>query len=99
MTQPGDADEATPTDEQPADAAEQTTAEETTAEEEQAAADEQVTVDAFDLDGDGKVSLTEDWRAEIGIVDARAEELADKPGVKGKVARAVHRLLDKFDND
>jgi hypothetical protein len=93
MTQPGDADEATPTDEQPADAADETSAEE------QAAADEQVTVDAFDLDGDGKVSLTEDWRAEIGIVDARAEELADKPGVKGKVARAVHRLLDRFDND
>jgi hypothetical protein len=98
MTQPGDADEATPIDEQPADAAEETTADERSAEE-QAAADEQVTVDAFDLDGDGKVSLTEDWRAEIGIVDARAEELAEKPGVKGKVARAVHRLLDRFDND
>ena len=31
-------------------------------------------LEAYDLDGDGRVSLTEDVRAELGMLDARACE-------------------------
>jgi hypothetical protein len=66
---------------------------------EAAEAADEAALEAYDLDGDGRISLTEDVRAELGMVDARAEELAEKPGIKGKVAKAAHRLLDKLDND
>jgi hypothetical protein len=56
-------------------------------------------LEAFDLDGDGRISVTENARAELGIVDAQAEEMGDEPGLKGKIGRAAHRLLDKLDND
>jgi len=56
-------------------------------------------LDAFDLDHDGKISLVEDIRAEIGLVDARLEALAAEHGVKGKLAEGAHRILDKLDND
>jgi hypothetical protein len=56
-------------------------------------------LEAYDLDGDGRVSLTENVRAELGMIDARAEEVAEEPGIKGKIAEAGHRLLDKLDND
>ena len=62
------------------------------------AADE-AALEAYDLDGDGRISLTEDVRAELGMIDAHAAEEAEKPGFKGKVAKAAHRLLDKLDND
>lgn len=66
---------------------------------EDARAPDQAALDAYDLDGDGRISLTEDVRAELGMIDARAEALAEQPGVKGKIAKAAHRLLDKLDND
>lgn len=56
-------------------------------------------VDAYDLDEDGKISLVEMERARLGVVDARMEELADEGGVKGKLAEAAHKVLDKIDND
>ena len=55
-------------------------------------------LEAYDLDGDGRISLTEDVRAELGMIDAQAAEAAEV-GFKGKVAKAAHRLLDKLDND
>ena len=60
---------------------------------------EEAALEAYDLDGDGRISLSEEVRAGLGIADAHAEELADEPGLKGKVAGAAHRLLDKLDND
>ena len=43
--------------------------------------------------------MTENVRAELGMIDAHAEEVAEQPGLKGKIAKATHRLLDKLDND
>jgi hypothetical protein len=60
---------------------------------------EQVELDAYDLDDDGKVSLVENVRGELGMIDAHAEEVAEEPGLKGKLAKAAHKLLDKLDND
>ena len=60
---------------------------------------EEAELEAYDLDGDGRISLTENVRAELGMLDAHAEEVAEEPGLKGKVAKAAHRLLDKLDND
>ena len=59
--------------------------------------DEQV--EAYDLDGDGKISLIENERARLGIIDARLEQIADEGGVKGAVADAAHRVVDRLDND
>jgi hypothetical protein len=70
-----------------------------TASEEAPEAADAAALDAYDLDDDGRISLTEDVRGELGMVDARAEELAEQPGLKGRIARAAHRLLDKLDND
>ncbi len=56
-------------------------------------------IDAYDLDDDGKISLVEQGRATLGIVDARAAELAEHEGVGGKLAEAAHKVLDKLDND
>jgi hypothetical protein len=63
------------------------------------AAAEEAEIDAYDLDEDGKVSLVENVRGELGMIDARAEEVAEEPGLKGKLAKAAHKLLDKLDND
>ncbi len=54
---------------------------------------------AYDLDGDGKISVIESERARLGLVDARLEEIAEDGGVKGKLADAAHRVIDKLDND
>ena len=56
-------------------------------------------LEAYDLDGDGKISLIENERARLGIVDARLEQIADEGGVKGAVADAAHRVVDRLDND
>ena len=59
-------------------------------------------LDAYDLDGDGKISVIEAQRARLGVVDARMEEIAEQTGVKGlkgKAAEAAHKVLDKLDND
>jgi hypothetical protein len=60
---------------------------------------DEAALEAFDLDEDGRISVTENARAELGIADARAKEMAEEPGLKGKIGRAAHRLLDKLDND
>ncbi len=61
--------------------------------------DEALQLDAYDLDEDGKFSVVEDARANLGIVDARLEELAEEPGIKGRLANAAHHIVDKIDND
>ncbi len=54
---------------------------------------------AYDLDGDGKISVLESERARLGLVDARLEEIAEDGGIKGKLADAAHHVIDKLDND
>lgn len=61
--------------------------------------DEELDLVSFDLNDDGKISPLEGARQEIGLVDARMEELAKEGGVKGKLADAAHHVLDKLDND
>ncbi|MDO8361905.1 MAG: hypothetical protein Q7V88_03340 [Actinomycetota bacterium] len=60
---------------------------------------EALDLETYDLNHDGKISPLEGMRAEIGLVDARLEEIAEQPGIKGKLADAAHHLLDKLDND
>lgn len=64
-----------------------------------AVADEEPALDPYDLDEDGKVSVIEAERGRLGMVDARLEELAEEPGLKGKLAEAAHKVIDKLDND
>jgi len=61
--------------------------------------DEELDLVSFDLNDDGKISPLEGARQEIGLVDARLEEIAKEGGVKGKLADAAHHVLDKLDND
>lgn len=61
------------------------------------ATDEQL--EAYDLDGDGKISLLENERARLGIIDARLEQIAEGGGVAGAVAGAAHHVIDRLDND
>lgn len=56
-------------------------------------------LETYDLNDDGKISLSEVERARLGAIDARLEELAEEPGVRGKIAGAAHKVLDKLDND
>lgn len=56
-------------------------------------------IEPFDLDDDGKVSIIEADRARLGLLDARMEEIAEEGGLKGSLAKAAHKVLDKFDND
>ena len=63
----------------------------------ESATDDQL--EAYDLDGDGKISIVENERARLGIVDARLEELAEHDGVTGAVAEAAHKVVDRLDND
>lgn len=62
-------------------------------------ADPSIETETFDLDGDGKISMTEEARARMGLLDARLEEAAEKGGLKGKIAGAMHKLTDKLDDD
>ena len=67
-----------------------------------AATDEELDLDAYDADNDGKVGLIDGYRATLGLVDAELELAADKAehkGVKGHLADAAHKIVDKLDND
>jgi hypothetical protein len=61
--------------------------------------DEELNLASFDLNDDGKISPIEGARQEMGLVDARLEEIAKEGGVKGKLADVAHHVLDKLDND
>lgn len=65
----------------------------------EAAGDEAALLEAYDLDGDGHVSAVEDARAKLGVIDAQLEAAAEEGGVKGKIAGAAHRIVDRIDND
>lgn len=54
---------------------------------------------AYDLDGDGEVGVVEGLRAELGILDAHLEDVAEEGGIKGKIAEAAHQVVDRLDND
>jgi len=60
---------------------------------------DQTEIEAFDVDGDGKIGVLDEERARLGVIDARLEGIAEEGGVKGKWADAAHHILDKFDND
>jgi hypothetical protein len=60
---------------------------------------DELDLETYDLDGDGKISTIEAERARLGLVDARLEEIAEEGGVKGAVAEAAHKVIDKLDND
>jgi hypothetical protein len=60
---------------------------------------DELDLETYDLDGDGKISAIEAERARLGLVDARLEEIAEEGGVKGAVAEAAHKVVDKLDND
>jgi hypothetical protein len=61
--------------------------------------DEALDLVSYDLNDDGKISPLEGARAELGLVDARLEELAEEPGIKGRLADVAHHIIDKLDND
>jgi hypothetical protein len=63
------------------------------------AEEHEASVEAEDLNDDGKVSIVEEVRSEMGVVDAQLEMIAEKGGVKGKLAKAAHEILDHLDND
>jgi len=56
-------------------------------------------LETYDLNEDGKISMSDVERARLGEIDARLEQIAEEPGIRGKIAGAVHKVLDKFDND
>jgi len=61
--------------------------------------DLEVQIDAYDLDDDGKISLVEQERARLGVIDARLEEIAEGDGAKAAIADALHKVVDRLDND
>ncbi len=61
--------------------------------------DLEVQVDAYDLDDDGKISLVEQERARLGLIDARLEEIAEGDGPMAKIADVAHKVVDRLDND
>jgi len=61
--------------------------------------EESARIGAYDLDGDGEISPIEDARAQLGMADARLEQVAEKGGIKGKIAGAAHHIVDRIDND
>ena len=60
---------------------------------------DELDLETYDLDGDGKISAIEAERARLGLVDARLEEIAEEGGVKGAIAEAAHKVVDRLDND
>lgn len=63
---------------------------------------DELQLETYDLNHDGKVSPVEGYRATLGLVDARLEQIAEDAehkGVKGHLADAAHKVVDKLDND
>ena len=60
---------------------------------------QELELETYDLDGDGEIGVIDHERARLGLIDARLEEIAEEGGVKGAIAEAAHKVLDKFDND
>lgn len=60
---------------------------------------EEARLDAYDVNHDGHISPIEDVQALLGVADARLAEIAEEPGLKGKIADAAHKVVDRLDND
>jgi hypothetical protein len=60
---------------------------------------DELELETYDLDRDGEIGVIDHERARLGLVDARLEEIAEEGGIKGALAEAAHKVLDKFDND
>jgi hypothetical protein len=56
-------------------------------------------LETYDLNEDGKISLLEVIRERLGAIDAGLEQRSRQPGLRGKIAGALHRIVDKTDND
>jgi hypothetical protein len=60
---------------------------------------EELELETFDVDGDGKIGMIDAERARLGLLDARLEQIAEEGGLKGSLAEAAHNLVDRLDND
>ncbi len=56
-------------------------------------------IEQYDVDGDGDVSAIEAVRGELGLLDAALEARGDGDGIVGGIARQLHRIVDRLDND
>lgn len=53
----------------------------------------------LDLDGDGRVSMSESLRAQAGMAEEYAKVAGPKRGPLGWINRLIARMLDRVDND
>ena len=60
---------------------------------------EELELETFDVDGDGKIGVIDAERARLGIIDARLEQIAEEGGLAGSLAGAAHNIVDRLDND
>lgn len=60
---------------------------------------DELELETYDLDRDGEIGVIDHERARLGLVDARMEEIAEEGGIRGALAEAAHKILDKLDND
>ena len=60
---------------------------------------EELELETFDVDHDGKIGVIDHERARLGLIDARLEQIAEEGGVAGAVAGAAHHIVDRLDND
>ena len=60
---------------------------------------QELELETYDIDGDGEIGVIDHERARLGLIDARLEEIAEEGGVKGTLAEAAHKVIDKLDND
>jgi hypothetical protein len=60
---------------------------------------DELELETFDVDGDGKIGVIDTERNRLGLLDARLEQIAEEGGVIGSLAGAAHNLVDRLDND
>ena len=60
---------------------------------------EELELETFDVDGDGKIGVIDAERARLGLIDARLEQIAEEGGLAGTLAGAAHNIVDRLDND
>jgi hypothetical protein len=60
---------------------------------------EELELETFDVDGDGKIGVIDHERARLGLIDARLEQIAEEGGLAGSLAGAAHHIVDRLDND
>ena len=60
---------------------------------------EELELETFDVDGDGRIGVIDAERARLGLIDARLEQIAEEGGLAGSLAGAAHNIVDRLDND